>query len=112
MTGKRAVVLHRTYDEWVSVLDHTDKPLANERGLTPDGSWTWAQNFRCWWQMFHDDLITRDWEWIRRVNPKGHTLESFMRQDNFMGDILLKPVLKNVENGKNVSLNRERAAQL
>ena len=62
--------------------------------------------------MFHDDLITRDWEWIRRVNPKGHTLESFMREHNFTGDILLKLLLKSVEYKKNVSLNHEKAAQL
>ena len=38
VTGKLTVVLHRTYDEWVAVLDHTDRPVTSERGPTPDGS--------------------------------------------------------------------------
>ena len=110
VTGKPAVVVHRTYDEWVSVMDHAGRPIANERGPAPDGSWTWKENFRCWWQMFHDDLVTRDWEWIREVNAKGHTLESWMRANNYTGEYAR--VLKNAEEGKGVSLNHERASKL
>ena len=56
--------------------------------------------------MFHDDIITRDIDWIRSVNPHGHTLESWMRATNYTGQ--LNPhFLKNqqVEDNRRLGIN-------
>ena len=50
-------------------------------------------------------------EWIKRVNPRCRTLESWMRENNYTGK--LKPdLLKNMEDGKSVAGNFSRIAKL
>jgi hypothetical protein len=103
VTGQKAVYLYQPFDEWVGSFERADAPLANERP-TGDGSTTWKQNFRCWWNMWHDDLNKRDFEWIRKVNPNGHTLESWMRANNYTGRYN-RTLLKNAEDGKSPRYN-------
>ena len=55
-------------------------------------------------------------EWIRSANPKGHTLESWMRENNFTGDESLggETLLKLVEDsqGRGMGLNIDVISKL
>ncbi|KZT67487.1 NAD(P)-binding protein [Daedalea quercina L-15889] len=99
VTGQRAEIVYQSYDDWCKNLKNIDKPVANERGPVDDGSMTWRENFRAFWSMWRDDLIPRDYEWLRRVNPKGYTLESWMRAKHYGENDLWSGVnlLKNTE---------------
>ena len=110
VTGQKAVVLHQTFDEWFANFNNTDRPIANEREQG-DGSTTWRQNFTGWWRMWRDDLLPRDMEWVRSVHPNAMTLERWMREKKYTGKLRLD-LLKNTEDAKTVTLNRERVAQL
>ena len=112
VTGKPAVYLPLTQDEWFALWEQDDinRPLANEKRVA-DGSTTWRENFSCWWAQYRDDVIKRDWEWLRRVNPNGHTLESWMRETGYTGDLRLD-LLKNMQDGKSPRLNLERISRL
>ncbi|RPD58577.1 NAD-P-binding protein [Lentinus tigrinus ALCF2SS1-7] len=110
VTGEKAEFLRQALDEWFDNWLRADYPAANERAFG-DGSTTWRQNFTGFWAQFRDDVITRDFEWLRKVNPDGYTLESWMRAKDYRGS-KPEPVLKNVEDDKGVRLNRERVSQL
>ncbi|KAH9830319.1 NAD-P-binding protein [Rhodofomes roseus] len=116
VTGLRAEVIYQSYDDWIKRFDPAtvDVPLANERGKTKDGSITWRENYRAWWSMWHDDTISRDYEWLRKINPNGLTLESWMRKEEYGKDLGAKryKVLKNTEDGKTPALNMEYIARL
>ncbi|RDX42253.1 NAD-P-binding protein [Lentinus brumalis] len=113
VTGKPAVYVPLTIDGWFVLWDQDDinKPLANEKQGVADGSTTWRENFSCWWAGYRDDLITRDLEWNRRVNPLGHTLESWMRETGYTGDINTD-LLKNMQDGKYPRLDLDRISRL
>ncbi|OCH84300.1 NAD(P)-binding protein [Obba rivulosa] len=110
VTGQKAEVLYLSYDDWCANFDGIDKPVANERKVE-EGATSWKENFRRWWALYRDDLITRDMEWIRKVNPHGHTLESWMRHKGYIGE-LNHGLLKNFEDGKGISPNWEMMSQL
>ncbi|RDX42240.1 NAD-P-binding protein [Lentinus brumalis] len=112
VTGKPAVYVPLTTDEWFALWeqDNVNRPLAKEKQV-PDGSTTWRENFTCWWAQYRDDLIQRDFEWLRRVNPHGHTLESWMRETGYTGDINTD-LLKGMQDGKSPRLNLERIKNL
>lgn len=113
VTGKRAEVIYKSYDDWVKMLDGVDVPLANERGSALDGSITWKENFRAWWANWRDDTISRDYSWLRQVNPKGYTLESWMRKEKYGEDLCAKVrFLKNSEDGKSPRYNVDYIASL
>ena len=103
-------VLYQTFDEWFANFNNTDLPIANER-QKGDGSTTWRQNFTGFWSQWRDDVITRDWECLRKVNPNGYTLESWMRTKNYRG-VLTMSLLKNMEEDKAVVPNRKRIAEI
>lgn len=67
--------------------------------------------FSGFWKLWRDDIITRDMDWIRSINPKGHSLESWMRDTNYTGD-WKSGLLKNLDDGKSVSVSWERTRQL
>ncbi|EIW58137.1 NAD-P-binding protein [Trametes versicolor FP-101664 SS1] len=123
VTGEKAVVLHRTFDEWSEIFVRTDHPVANERAFG-DGSTTWRQNFVGFWAQWRDDVIRRNFDWLRKVNPNGYTLESWMRAKNYNGKINQRALskntgavetttlLKNMEDDKAILLNKEAIARL
>ncbi|KAH9915113.1 NAD(P)-binding protein [Fomitopsis serialis] len=90
--------LKATFEKNMKNVDH---PVANERPFG-DGSTTWRQNFSAWWALWRDDIIPRDYEWVRRVHPTGYTLESWMRAKRYGEHRLWEKVtlLKNTEDGK------------
>ncbi|OBZ67001.1 Glutathione S-transferase 3 [Grifola frondosa] len=110
VTGLRALVLNQTLDEWFKNWKGADNPVANEN-RPGDGSTTWRQNFSGFWAQWRDDVITRDMEWIRKVNPYGHTLERWMRETGYKGEMRFD-LLKNAEDGKSVRLDHQRLAEL
>ncbi|KAH9857291.1 NAD-P-binding protein [Lenzites betulinus] len=111
VTGKPAVVLRQTVEDWFGNILRTEHPVANERSFG-DGSTTWRQNFTGFWSQWRDDVITRDFGWLRKVNPNGYTLEGWMRAKNYQGVVDKAGVLKNVEDDKGFLPSKERAAQL
>lgn len=110
VTGHKAVVLHQTFDEWFANFNGVDNPLANERPYG-DGSTTWRKNFTGWWSAWRDDLIKRDIDWIRSIHPDVMTLERWMRESNYGGK-LRRDLLKNAEDEKSITINRERVSKL
>ncbi|KAL4247608.1 NmrA-like oxidoreductase [Abortiporus biennis] len=103
VTGQKAEVVHQSLDEWFANFDGVDFPLANERNIVNvDGSTTWRQNFTGWWSLWKDDIIKRDMAWIRQIHPTVHTLESWMREKGYNGE-LKRNLLKNTEDGKTIS---------
>lgn len=85
-TGHAAVVVRQSVEEWFGNLTNVDRPVASERAYG-DGSTTFRQNFTAFWYLFRDDIVKRDMEWIRRVNPGRDTLESWMRENEFAGEL-------------------------
>lgn len=106
VTGNKAEVVYQSLDTWFENFTGVDKPVANERP-DGDGSTSWRQNFSFWWALFRDDVITRDMDWVRRVNPKGHTLESWMREKQYAGTPAFgkSSLLKNSEDEKSIGAN-------
>jgi NmrA-like family len=104
VTGQPAIFKRQELDEWWLNFYSVDIPLASDlrRGLGGEQVaevTTVRQNFSAWWRQWRDDIIQRDMEWIRKVHPNGHTLESWMRATCYAGDIGLG-VLKRAEQGK------------
>lgn len=110
VTGQKAVFLKLTPDEWFNLFDGTDHPVANEREYG-DGSTTWKENFSAFWSLWRDDVIKRDLGWIRSVHPGTHDLEKWMKKENYRGEWKMD-FLKNVEDGKAITLKFEALAQL
>ena len=111
VTGQRAEVVYQSIEEWMGNLTGTEQPVA---WYAPPGGLTWKQNFSAFWAMWRDDIVSRDMDWVRRVNPNGHTLESWMREKGYMGKLLsgTETLLKNAEEKKVIALNREVVAKL
>ena len=108
VTGKKAVAVYQTIDEWMANFKGTELPVAYER--TPGDGLTWKKNFSGWWAAFRDDILKRDMEWIRKVNPNGHTLESWMKAVNYTGDRPSTILLKDAEDHRRVQPNFEHIA--
>ncbi|KAM5537164.1 hypothetical protein V8D89_009097 [Ganoderma adspersum] len=104
VAGQRAEVVYQTMDEWFANFDGVDEPVANERDN--DGSTTWRENFSGWWALWRDDVISRDLAWVRSVHPNCHTLESWMRENNYSGILRRQQLLKNTEDGKTIRPRR------
>ncbi|KAJ7782803.1 NAD-P-binding protein [Mycena metata] len=111
VTGKPAVYKRLTIDEWWGYFTNWDGPIARERKFG-DGSTTVRENLSALLQQSRDDILHRDMEWIRKTNPKGYTLESWMRAHNYAGELDLT-LLKGFEDGKPLyALDPSKAALL
>lgn len=65
----------------------------------------------CFWRQWRDGIITRDMDWIKSVNPNGHSVESWMRETDYRGDLKFD-LLKNLQDGKLIGMNWERVQKL
>ncbi|KAJ3549004.1 hypothetical protein NM688_g5227 [Phlebia brevispora] len=110
VTGNKAVAVDRSIDLWFDLFGGVDNPVANEKPVG-GGSTTWKENFRGWWALWRDGMVQRDMDWIRSINPEGHTLESWMKEVNYDGQ-LQRSVLKNVEDSKTIVPIRELLVEL
>ena len=104
VTGSKAVYNRETLEEWLSHTENAEKPVAAEGA---PGSTTWAENFTGWWNAFRDDMNKRDMDWIRKINPKGYTLERWMIENKYDGTLYKDPVMKIVSDGKSLRKRRE-----
>lgn len=113
VTGQKAIAHYQTFEEWFNNFDNVDLPLAHDldKGVKVEGVTTWRTNFTAWWSLWRDDIITRDMNWIRKVNPRGYTLEKWMRENNYTGNLRID-LLKNGEDGKGVRINRKVVSEL
>jgi hypothetical protein len=109
-TGLPAVYKAVTVEEWMDSMPYTDVPVAADHRLAlsqaadgmktkVDTGLTFRENFSGFLYAFRDDVVTRDMEWIRSVHPEGHTLESWMREHRYTGEVKLD-VLKDVEDSE------------
>lgn len=119
VTGQKAEVIYQSLDgpdSWFSNFLNHDLPLA--RDIQPgEGVRTWEENRKRWWSLYRDEKIQRDFEWLRKVNPRGHTLESWMRAENYGSNFWKKSsLLKLAEDSENqrldLGVNHDRIAQL
>lgn len=113
VTGKPAVYVRQTFDEWVANFDNTDQPLASDLMGKPEGTnvITWRQNFSAWWAMWRDGIVKRDLDWVRSVHPRVLDLETWMRKTGYTGEIE-RTLLKGSENDKSVRVRINRASEL
>ncbi|TFY83231.1 hypothetical protein EWM64_g794 [Hericium alpestre] len=95
VTGKKAVFQPVTLDQFFARIENPDRPLAHN-GVN---SMTYRQNFSAWWTMYDHDLIERDIDWIRKVNPGTRSVEDWMRETNYDGSINVN-LLKDIEDNK------------
>lgn len=98
VTGIPSVYKPVTIDEWLACMQDINRPVANQKKVG-DGSTTIRQSFAGFWALFHDDVIPRDMEWVRRTHPTGHDLASWIRETGFNG-VIGSTALKNSEDGK------------
>ncbi|KAI5117440.1 hypothetical protein M0805_007010 [Coniferiporia weirii] len=86
VTGQKAVFVRQTPEQWMgNFIDLENRPFAVDIPVESGGT-TWRKNFTAFWYLFRDDIIKRNMDWIKSVNPNGHTLESWMRENNYTGD--------------------------
>jgi hypothetical protein len=98
VTGLPAVYIPLTIDQWMDITPDSSRPLAVDHikaGIT-SGVTTWRQNFSCLWRAWRNDIVTRDMAWIRSIHPGTRTLESWIREEGYIGEIKTV-VLKGVE---------------
>ena len=72
-------------DEFFSYW-YGDFPLASDLPKGK-GHTTWEQNFRAFFALYRDNIIKRDMEWVKSVHPNHHTLESWMRENKYDGQL-------------------------
>ncbi|KAI0071520.1 NAD(P)-binding protein [Panus rudis PR-1116 ss-1] len=114
VTGKPAVYLRQSIDEWWTNWDGADRPYAAmdaHEKVTPNTN-TLRKNFTKWWAIYRDNLSQRDFKWIRSVNPEAHTVESWMRENNYTGDLNVRSLLKLEEDTGFVTPNFESVSRL
>ena len=101
VTGRKAEVIPQTIDEWMNNFEGVDRPLTTQ-SVVGDASVTWRENFAAWWAVWRDDIVKRDMKWVRRVHPEGYTLEKWMREKRYTGNLPAGngTLLKNAEKGK------------
>ena len=112
VTGQKAVAVYQSIEDWFGNFHNADYPLASDHKgpITPD-TMTFRKNFTSWWKIYKDGILHRDMGWIRRINPKGHTLESWMRENNYTGAYEAQ-TLKRWEEGKTISPRQEVVSKL
>lgn len=112
VTGQPAVFKRQTFDDWWKNFTNVDKPVANER-THGDGSTTIRQNFTAFFKLWRDDIISRDVDWIRSIHPKLQSVEGYMRETNYDGNLGKLTLLKSTEDGKGgLSVNFDQAKTL
>ncbi|KAI0373524.1 nmrA-family protein [Pilatotrama ljubarskyi] len=110
VTGKKAEYVSLSLEDYFSLLNQDDvnKPVASE---APPGATTFKENFMRWWRLYRDDVLTRNFEWLRCIHPDLHTLERWMREEGYTGEVR-GDLLKKYEDGERRRPNVERIAQL
>ena len=106
VTGKPAVYVPVTIDEYFGYFKNADVPVAPE---APQGM-TFRQNFSGFWNSWKDDIVHRDMEWLKSTHPGLRSVESWMREHNYDG--VKKGLLKNREDRDGVTINYDQVKAL
>ncbi len=104
VTGKKAVNLALSIEEWFALFNQEDVA----RPAAPDTTTTFKETYSRIARLYRDDIITRDLAWIRRVHPGVRTVESWMRENAYTGDLRREAP----QAGRRTRPNFERIAQL
>ncbi|KZT36391.1 hypothetical protein SISSUDRAFT_1121002 [Sistotremastrum suecicum HHB10207 ss-3] len=105
-TGKRAKFVDIPIEIWLQLLKNTDRPRANKfYDSGSSGHTTWGENFTKWWNIYHDDIIKRDLEAIKKIHPALRSVEAWMVETNY--DASYKVLMKNNEEGKGGTFNAD-----
>ncbi|KAJ3871538.1 hypothetical protein F5051DRAFT_433778 [Lentinula edodes] len=84
VTGIPAIHKRMPIDEYLATYPgRFTRPMVSGE---PDG-YTIGDTYRGVYTLMGNDIVTRDMEWIRRVHPTGHTLESFIKEKGFDGTL-------------------------
>jgi NmrA-like family len=87
VTGQPAVFKRQELDEWWLNFDGADIALASDLRGAQIPATTMRQNFSAFWRQWRDGIIKRDMEWIRKIHPTGHTLESWLIATGYNGEV-------------------------
>jgi hypothetical protein len=95
-------------NEYFTLWDNADVPIATD---LPSGT-TWSANLRTFFSMWRDNILQRDIEWIKSVNPGTTTLEKWMREEKYDGGPS-NMLVKNVEDKRSkLARSREKCSKL
>ncbi|KIY44851.1 NAD(P)-binding protein [Fistulina hepatica ATCC 64428] len=113
VTGLPAVYKRQSMDEWWENFDpkFIDMPIANE---LKEGKSARA-NFTAFWASWRDDILKRDMDWIRSIHPGVRSVEMWMNENDFAGQLTgARNLLKNGEDGKSrmLKMNKEVTEKL
>ncbi|KAL1687243.1 hypothetical protein GGG16DRAFT_128131 [Schizophyllum commune] len=113
ISGQPAVYLPLSMDEWFECMESTDAPLIHGPGALDGTNDTTIRGcFTGFWNLWHDDVVKKDMEWVRKVHPGTLSLEKWMKTTGYTASYK-KDVLKNVEDGKGrIQVNRQRAREV
>jgi len=111
VTGQKAEIIHQTLDEWFQIWDNVERPVAHEGNVGENI--TWRRNFEGWWALWQDEVVKRDMDWVRQLNPKARTLENWMREQHYGEELFQRlNILKINEDGKATTPDWERIDRL
>lgn len=113
ISGQPAVYLPLSLDEWFECMESTDAPLVHGSGALDGTNDTTIRGcFTGFWNLWYDDVVKKDMEWVRKVYPGTLSLEKWMKTTGYTASYK-KDVLKNVEDGKGrIQVNRQRAREV
>ncbi|KAI5829995.1 NAD(P)-binding protein [Schizophyllum commune Tattone D] len=113
ISGQPAVYLPLSLDEWFACMERTDAPLVHGAdALDGTNDTTIRGCFTGFWNLWHDGVVKKDMEWVRKVYPGTLSLEKWMKTTGYTASYK-KDVLKNVEDGKGrIQVNRQRAREV
>jgi hypothetical protein len=82
-----------------------------------EGVSTHRTNFNSFWRQWKDDIIKRDMNWIKSINPHTKSLDTWMRETGYVGGLAAGEktgllLLKNVEEGKSWANDAQRTSEL
>ncbi|KAJ3901145.1 NAD(P)-binding protein [Lentinula edodes] len=90
VTGIPAIRKQISMEEYLKIYPHLALSFVKgEQGPSI------GKTFMAMYNVWRDNLVTRDMEWIRRVHTTGHTLESWMKERGYVGN--LSPDLKRLK---------------
>lgn len=83
-------------EEWIDRIPWASQPVAK---MDPSGP-TMGENLLMWWRAYEDDLLLpeRDMVRLKALNPSLRTLEAWMEENNYDGQI--RPLLRGHQDWK------------
>src|SRR5258708_2334028 len=93
VTGLPAEYKPVTMDAYFALWEGADQPVATQLAY---GTTSFEQNFRGFFSQWRDNIVHRDMDWLKSVHPRTKSVEQWMREEHYQGDLSLS-LLKNAE---------------